>query len=171
MTHSLQLKLEALAFYDHAGARNNKVTLTAKEFNIPVRTIHRWIAQRKDFQKKFPGQEFPIQKFWLKIKIKHVQFVYDRLLKTNEITSIRLLSDGLTGLKINLSKLTTDLNKEFKTDFCTKSVKSIISHICYSKKIVLDQFGTDCDEETFLENFKTHLISKCKDHESFLAEQ
>ena len=175
MAHDLDKKLEALAVYDHAmaqpGARNNKVTLTAKEFNISVRTMSRWLAERKKFQEKFPGQEFPIQKFWLKIKEKHVQFVYDRLLKTNEITSIRLLSDGLAGLKINLSKLTTDLNKEFETNFSRKSIKSIISHICYSKKVVLDQFGTNCSEEIFLENFKIHLMSKCKDHESFLAEQ
>nr|AVR57649.1 hypothetical protein [Surirella sp.] len=171
MTYSLQLKLEALAFYDHAGARNNKVTLTAKEFNISVATMGRWLAQRKKFQEKFPGQEFPIQKFWLKIKVKHVQFVYNRLLKTNEITSIRLLPDDPTGLKINFSKLTIDLNLEFETNFCKESTKSIIAHIRFSKKVVLDKLGTNCSEETFLKNFMSHLILKCKDHESFLAEQ
>nr|AVR57648.1 hypothetical protein [Surirella sp.] len=179
MAHDLDKKLEALAAYDHDmaqyGCKPDKVTRIAEEFNISVRTMSRWLAQRKKFQEEFPGQEFPgqkclIQKFWLKIKVKHVQFVYDRLL-VDVINNIRLLPNEITIIKINFNQLTTALNKEFKTNFYPKSVKSIISHICYSKKTVLDQFGINCSEEIFQKNFKTHLISKCKDRESFLAEQ
>jgi hypothetical protein len=172
MVYDLDKKLEVLAFYDEAraepGALTNKVKLSAEKFDIPRRTIHRWIAQRKDFQKKFPGQEFPgqefpIQKFWLKIKVKHVRFVLDYLLKTNKITSSYFLPNETIDIKVNFSRITADLNKEFKTNFNRTFVKSIIARVFDCKKEVLEQFGTDCDEETFRGNFNSCVVSKCED--------
>nr|AVR57650.1 hypothetical protein [Surirella sp.] len=169
MAHDLDKKLEALAIYDKytaiRGSKKNKVTFTAKKLNIPVRTMGRWLAQRKDFQEKFPGQEFPIQKFWLKIKVKHVQFVLDYLLKTNEITSSYLLPDKTVDIKVNFSRITADLNIEFKTNFCTKSVKSIIARIFSCKKEVLERFDNKCDEETFRSCFNSCVVSKCEDYD------
>nr|AVR57651.1 hypothetical protein [Surirella sp.] len=165
MVYDLDKKLEVLAFYDEAmaepGALTNKVKLAAETFDIPRRTIHRWIAQRQEF----PGQKCLIQKFWLKIKVKHVQFVLDYLLKTNEITSSYLLPDKTVDIKVNFSRITADLNIEFKTNFCTKSVKSIIARIFSCKKEVLEQFDNKCDEETFRSCFNSCVVSKCEDYD------
>ena len=156
--YNLEFKLKVLANYDKSvyGVKESNVSRTAEVFDIPVRTVYYWLAQRKKVQ-------LVKQRFWYKIEKKHVRFILDRLL-VDETANIRLLVDEIKNLKINLRKLTNDLNKEFKTNFQVVSVKSIISHIVWSKNKVLSYFGINCDEKTFQGNFLHLIVNKCRDY-------